>query len=480
MNENENDTKPEEGEAAAPVTEENTHLFGAAAAPETPEPTETPAVEATSEPEPEVSQPEPESEVLESALEPEVSEPEPEPTVTEPEAVVPEPVSTEPVEPEAAANEPVVEPEPEPVSEAEPEPEPEAAPAAEPESAPDAETSPVADMFQNLTPEPEPESKPRPWWSAKRSTPVAPPEEPVAEAAPEPAPEPVPENEPESAPEPVSENEPGSAPESTPDAAEEAPDQPSSDVEAPVSEDEAALAAAAALAATAQAEADAEPEPEPEPLPLRIYEYRFIRVKQNTWDSVEAAILGAGAAAVAEAGGQLYGVWAGQIGLSANQGIVVTVWTDLQAAKRNGGAAINGIGDLSASEALYMEPTARPLDATPPEGPGMFAHRVFEVRRDDADRFVALSDEAWPQFEEVFGTKIFALWRETGHERAYDRLILLTRYADYAAWENSRFWRPEPDPNASDALQRFRERREITADTVVYTTRLAVAATESE
>ena len=218
-----------------------------------------------------------------------------------------------------------------------------------------------------------------------------------------------------------------------------------------------------------------EPEPAPEPQPLRIYEYRFIRVKQNTWDSVEAAIL-ANAAAVAEAGGQLFGVWAGQIGLSANQGIVVTVWTDIDTAKRKGQTALAGINDVSASETLYMEPTTRPVDATPPEGPGIFAHRIFETRREDTERFVQLSDEAWPQFEEVFGTKIFALWRETGHDRAFDRLILLTRYPDYAAWQNSRFWRPEPEPNAADALEKFRERRQITVDTVVYTTRLAEAA----
>ena len=98
---------------------------------------------------------------------------------------------------------------------------------------------------------------------------------------------------------------------------------------------------------------------------------------------------------------------------------------------------------------------------------------MFEVRRDDAERFIELSDEAWPQFEEVFGSRIFALWRETGHDRANERLILLTRYPDYAAWENSRYWRPEPDPNAADALQRVRERRELTVDTFVYRTRLA-------
>ncbi|MGY9057156.1 MAG: hypothetical protein ACKVGZ_16415, partial [Alphaproteobacteria bacterium] len=231
-------------------------------------------------------------------------------------------------------------------------------------------------------------------------------------------------------------------------------------------------AAAAAVVETPAPESEAEPEPKA----LTVYEYRFLRVKQNAWDSVEPAILNAGAAAAAEAGGQLFGVWIGQIGLSSNQGVVVTVWPDLEVAKRNGSSAIAGIDGIATSETMYMEGTTRPTDPTPPEGPGMFAHRVFEVRRDDAERFVELSNEAWPQFEEVFGARVFALWREVGHERANERLILLTRYADYAAWENSRFWRPEPDPNAADALQRFRERREITLDTVVYTTRLAVSS----
>jgi hypothetical protein len=255
----------------------------------------------------------------------------------------------------------------------------------------------------------------------------------------------------------------------TPVPETDAPDEDVSEVVA------VALAGAAAAAAVVETPAP-ESEAEPEPKALTVYEYRFLRVKQNAWDSVEPAILNAGAAAAAEAGGQLFGVWIGQIGLSSNQGVVVTVWPDLEVAKRNGSSAIAGIDGIATSETMYMEGTTRPTDPTPPEGPGMFAHRVFEVRRDDAERFVELSNEAWPQFEEVFGARVFALWREVGHERANERLILLTRYADYAAWENSRFWRPEPDPNAADALQRFRERREITLDTVVYTTRLAVSS----
>ena len=408
MNENENEKKPEEGEAAAPATEETAPVTGAA---------ETPAAD-----------------------------------TQEQEAPAPE---QEAPEQEAAA----------PAEEA-------AAPAAD--SEPETEATPVAAMFQDPpaesapepAPEPEPAPRTAPWWSATRSSDLNPapetPAEPAAESS-DSGTEAEAQNAPGWVSQPFDQPDPGAGAEASEDTSSEPP-----------------LAAAAAGAAAAMAEpaAEPEPQPEPEPLPLRIYEYRFIRVKQNTWDSVEAAILSTGAAAVGEAGGQLYGVWAGQIGLSANQGIVVTVWTELHAAKRNGDAAIKGIADVSASEALYLEPTTRPLDATAPEGPGMFAHRVFEVRRDDADRFIELSDNAWPQFEEVFGTKIFALWRETGHERAYDRLVLLTRYPDYAPWANSRFWRPEPDPNAADALAKFRERREITVDTVVYTTRLAVAAAE--
>jgi hypothetical protein len=248
------------------------------------------------------------------------------------------------------------------------------------------------------------------------------------------------------------------------------------DVTTPVQEAEGAVAAAVAGASGATLGEEPVEQSEPEAsTELRIYEYRFVRVRSNAWDSVESAVQNGGAEAVAAAGGQLYGVWLGQIGLSANQGVIVTVWTDLDSAKKHGGKAVAGIDEISASETLYLEPTARPLDAAPPEGPGVFAHRVFEVRRDDADRFISLSDEAWEQFETVFGARIYALWKEIGHDRANERLILLTRYPDYAAWEKSRYWRPDPDPNAADALQRFRERRTITVDTVVYTTRLAAS-----
>ncbi len=344
-----------------------------------------------------------------------------------------------------AASAPAIEPAAQAVPEPEPQPEPQPTPEPVPEPPPAPKPEPLPDPSPEPTPEPGPVPMPEP-------DPMPEPEPvPMPEPDPMPEPEPVPMPEPEPAPEPI--RTPNHEPDPQPEpGAEPGPEK----------------------AVNSDEEPEAGPTPEPEPKPLRVYEYRYVRARQNAWDQVEQAILRQGAEAVTKAGGQLYGVWAGQIGLSANQGVVVTVWSDLETAKREGGSAIAKIDGISASETLYMEPTARPLDPAAPEGPGMFAHRIFEVRRDDADRFVALSDEAWPQ--QVFGARVFALWREVGHDRAMDRLILLTRYPDYTAWENSRFWRPDPNPNASDALQRFRERRQITVDTGVYTTRLATAA----
>lgn len=343
-----------------------------------------------------------------------------------------------------------------------------AAPEAEPEAPKDKS---AAELSADAEAAAEPEQASKPAEPSEQAEPAQSTAEPQSDAdAANPAPgESAPEPQADTAPETPTEAEPEPAPETA--AAPEPPaegegDEPAAESEPPADTSEPA----------AEPEPAAAPEPEPEPEPLRVYEYRYIRVRQNAWDEAEQAILGKGAAAVAEAGGQFYGLWAGQIGLSANQGVVVTVWTSLDAAKQGGKTAIAAADSIAASETLYLEPTARPEEPTAPEGPGMFAHRVFEVRRDDADRFIALSSEAWPQFEEVFGARIFALWRETGHDRAMDRLILLTRYPDYAAWEASRFWRPDPDPKAADALARFRERREITTDTVVYTARLASPA----
>ena len=58
------------------------------------------------------------------------------------------------------------------------------------------------------------------------------------------------------------------------------------------------------------------------------YEYRRIRVAPRSWRRVGPALHERGAGAVAAAGGTLFGVFVGQIGLGSNEGVVLTAWPD--------------------------------------------------------------------------------------------------------------------------------------------------------
>lgn len=100
--------------------------------------------------------------------------------------------------------------------------------------------------------------------------------------------------------------------------------------------------------------------------------------------------------------------------------------------------------------------TARPLDGAPdrrPVGPGVFALRWFECAPQDADELVALSEAAWPAFEEgTPGTRIFGLFRVGTSDAPVARFLLCTRYPSVGGWESSR-----ADTDSAE----FRRRREL-------------------
>ncbi|MFI4975364.1 MAG: hypothetical protein ACHP84_12565 [Caulobacterales bacterium] len=109
-------------------------------------------------------------------------------------------------------------------------------------------------------------------------------------------------------------------------------------------------------------------------------------------------------------------------------------------------------------EAHVLEPTVRPTPNSVLKPGGIYVHRWFEVRPDDIAEFVALSAEAWPDFEGRFDAQIFGLFR-AGTDRADKaRLLLITRYANHGVWEDSR------DPTTS-AMQTFARRALLTLQT---------------
>jgi len=93
----------------------------------------------------------------------------------------------------------------------------------------------------------------------------------------------------------------------------------------------------------------------------------------------------------------------------------------------------------------------------------MTVHRWFTVDADQVDDFVSLSNRAWTNFEGSYQTQIFGLF--TAERTARDlregagRLLLLTYYASYGAWEESR--EQTSDPNGL-----FVQRHALTRSTI--------------
>jgi hypothetical protein len=110
-----------------------------------------------------------------------------------------------------------------------------------------------------------------------------------------------------------------------------------------------------------------------------------------------------------------------------------------------------------------MTATARPTSVEPIEGGGLFALRHFELRDPgDWDEFLALSVEAWPEFESTNDARIEGLFRFADVD---DEALLVTRYPSLAGWESSRT-SIRPDNAAG---RNFLRRRELTRRSVVRT-----------
>ena len=110
-----------------------------------------------------------------------------------------------------------------------------------------------------------------------------------------------------------------------------------------------------------------------------------------------------------------------------------------------------------------MVATARPTSPEPIAGGGLFALRHFELHDAGAwDEFLALSTEAWPEFESTNDARVEGLFRFTDVD---DEALLVTRYPSLAGWESSRTSIRPDNP----AGRNFIRRRELTRRSVVRT-----------
>ena len=182
------------------------------------------------------------------------------------------------------------------------------------------------------------------------------------------------------------------------------------------------------------------------------YTYRPFRLRPQSWPKLVAHVRARTAG--------LFGLYSGQIGLGANEGVAIS----LESAP---GSPLDGCDAVVESHAERLVATVRPRDPTPPTLPGVYAHRWFELVESDWPEFLELSEGAWPTFESEYDANILGFWRSLDVAAPRARVLLLTRYASLAEWERSRT--PIGDA-AHEAGRRFIRRHEITRDTRVVTT----------
>ena len=202
----------------------------------------------------------------------------------------------------------------------------------------------------------------------------------------------------------------------------------------------------------------------------RLYEYRRIEVRPHGWPEVAEQIGTTRRRAVEEAGGSLFGLWTGQIGMGSNDAAAMTVWPDEATHAKHALRLVESVGGIVSSSAERLVRRARSEDPEPPTGPGIYAHRWFEILAEDRAEFVELSEAAWPDFETSHDASIVGLWETRDPTPPTSRLLLLTRYGSLAVWERSRSARTDRE---REAWQRFLRRHALTRSTTVSTTLLA-------
>jgi hypothetical protein len=166
------------------------------------------------------------------------------------------------------------------------------------------------------------------------------------------------------------------------------------------------------------------------------------------------------------AGGKLWGVFTGLLGLDTRELYLVTSWQP--GAARSQAVASSLPADARIVHERAMLPTVRPLTPEPMTRPGVYVFRWFEVNNKDIDEIAALSKEAWETFENTtaYQAEPQALLRDADAAAAQGTMLLVTWYDTLRSWELSRT--PAPEARAN-----FVKRAQLTLSALPIATRLA-------
>ena len=181
---------------------------------------------------------------------------------------------------------------------------------------------------------------------------------------------------------------------------------------------------------------------------------------RKAWADFAAHVRGVAAPAIGSAGGEVVGLFQGQLGFASNEAVILLRWPTAQ---RDRLRELDTAPGVVAMHPQMLTPTVRPADDKRLKSGGIHVHRWFTVDADSVADFVSLSNRAWENFEGSYDTEIFGLF--TAEITAQDlrdgvgRLLLLTYYASHGVWETSR-------DQTRDPAGLFAKRHELTRSTV--------------
>lgn len=209
------------------------------------------------------------------------------------------------------------------------------------------------------------------------------------------------------------------------------------------------------------------------------YVYHRISTAPRSWQAVAEAVAER-RAALAAAGGALYGLWRSQIGRPRDEVTAMTAWPAAIGNAAAEAALLGPTASITSVASLALRPTLRPEAPQPPERQGNYAFRWFVTPEADWPEFLELCATAWPGFEAAYDSQVIGLWRGTeggpGDEVAGPaggvRSLLLTRRPDLAMWERSKLPQGAAERAVRDALSR---RYDLCDWTAVCTTTLLTA-----
>ena len=195
---------------------------------------------------------------------------------------------------------------------------------------------------------------------------------------------------------------------------------------------------------------------------MAAYDYLTLTLKRGP--AVRAEFIKRLGAAGLTDGGKAVGLFTPQLGWEAAQAALLVERGDPATLQ-----TLTHAPEVLSCEVHELAPTIRPLPGAVLKPGGIYVHRWFEVDSSSLNEFIALSAEAWPDFESRFDAQIFGLFELTSARRGdapgHRHLLLVTRYASHGVWEDSR------DPSTA-AMQTFARRALLTLSTRAASTLL--------